>query len=233
MKISDRIFSLAFGKEEAISNDELNAVKLWLINNYDYQTPENIFEAEPGNNFKNRFTRKLKPEVLKDLKAKSQDSFLSSPCEADLSDYGQSDSEIMVKGKIITPSEHIKSLGLNTNCLVLNLKLRKPYYHWVHAPLAGRCEQLFSYEPNQTKCFGGNSITAIKIGVEIILLMIGERKVQCFNTLKAAINAEVENGDPLGYFSYGSQVLLLNYSSKKDLIPKLNSRLFVLDPLIN
>lgn len=233
LRLSDEIYELAFRKGDSISKLELEMIIDWLRKSYDYPANDRVFEIK-GHTFQDWFTRKLKTGELEKLRAARKPCFISSPCEADLINCGPSSDPIKIKKDMhVIPREQFVRLNLDPECQVINFRLRKPHYHWIHSPCEGTVKIIFAFGPGNNDLFGGNSITCISIGNDVTLLMIGERSVQSFQIVDDIDGKKAETGDFIGNFNYGSQVLMLNYNHEHtELMRSLEQRIFILDPLI-
>jgi len=233
LRLSDEIYELAFRKSDNLSAPELKMIINWLRKAYDYPDNDRLFEIN-GHTFQDWFTRKLKTGELEKLRAAHKPCFIASPCEADLINCGPSSNPVKIKKELhVIPREQFIRLNLDPDCQVINFRLRKPHYHWIHSPCAGSIKILFTFEPGNDDLFGGNSITGISIGNDLTILMIGERSVQGFQTIDDIDGKKVATGDFIGNFNYGSQVLMLNYNREHtELMQNPGQRLFILDPLM-
>ena len=190
----------------------INSFIQWVNKLYNYKTPLKWFIPEKFHTLTEFFTRKLIPEKLKNCKEISKPALVCSPAETDLASTGFINNKIYIKNIHTDLEDGLKEIGLKLKeYIFINFKLLRSYYHRAHSPVDGKISQVFDFPSFSTKFFGKNSSAGLQIETEfgtVYMFAIGELSVQAF-TLMVKKGDTIKKGDEIGYFTYGSQILIL------------------------
>jgi phosphatidylserine decarboxylase len=169
------------------------------------------------------FTRKLKKGMRKIDKHHAS---VISPVDAVIQDVGHitPDKTIVVKGKTYSISEMVgndKDLSSYINGTYIIFYLSPRHYHRIHSPISGNVENQWtigrkSYPVNRLGLKYGKDplsknyriITEVKCNhSKIMIVKVGAMFV---NSIELIANThQIEKGEEIAYFSFGSTVILL------------------------
>ncbi|MFD1736659.1 phosphatidylserine decarboxylase [Bacillus salitolerans] len=169
------------------------------------------------------FTRKLKGNVRS---IELGESVLVSPVDAVLEEYGEihEDQTFLVKGKNYFISEmlvHEEKIDKYVGGSFMILYLSPSHYHRIHAPITGRITEQWSlgtssYPVNRLGVKYGKSpftknyrvISEINHnGVHVAVVKVGAMFVNGIELIHKG--EEIKKGEEIGYFSFGSTIILL------------------------
>lgn len=196
------------------------------------------YDGQPYETFIEYFNRWLKKDKLKEIKKVASKYQIIIPCECNIESIGQindTSSIIRLKKESRSTARDLKNLGVDENYFFINTKLFISYYHHVHSPISGKLIRMTPIE-GEDNFFGKNPLWFLEFETAkkpVFLILVGESAVQDFNFLVKK-NDYIEIADNLGYFAWGSQVLLLfdKNSYKGNILIKSRLHYFLGQPII-
>lgn len=195
----------------------------------EYENPREDFEPIYYTEFDDWFLRSLAPETLQRCKTNAEGYPIVSPCQGTIRQEVPSGA-ISLKKSVV----HLDTLlGILNVPSILQISLRKTDYHRIHAPCDGIISSIEVF--NQGELFKESEactiIDIMCVEGTVTLMLIGEWTVQTFVT-NVSVGQSVSKLEELGYFYFGSQVIL-GYSgfSKMLVEPDDKTRVFPGIPL--
>lgn len=236
--VSSTLFDdiLELERRDELPSKLINDFITWLNKLYSYNAPMSWFVPENFTTLTSFFSRKLAPEKLEDCIKMAEPAIVCSPGEGSLVSTGYIDKNIHIKNVYADLETGAKEIGIDIeDYIFINFKLYKSYYHRAHSPVDGKITKIIDLKPFETNFFGKNSTIVLEIETsfgKIYMLIVGELNIQAF-TLTVKKGDNIKKCDELGYFNYGSQIILL---VPKDMEGNNNMRVdrtyFVGSPLI-
>lgn len=171
------------------------------------------YEGQPYETFIEFFNRWLTKVKFEEIKESSSKHAIILPSESNIESIGRlkdTSSILRLKKKAPEVIDDLKELGIEENYAFVNMKLLISYYHHVHAPVSGKIKRMMPIEYDN-HIFGKNTLWFLEFETAkkpVYLLIVGESSIQDFNFLVKK-NDVVNIADDLGYFTWGSQVVLL------------------------
>jgi phosphatidylserine decarboxylase len=171
----------------------------WFYNNYE--------------NFMDFFNRSITQEKFKEIKKEAKKHQIIIPNECNIESIGtlkDTSSIIRLKKDSKSVAKDLQELGVNSNYIFVNMKLLISYYHNIHSPVTGKIKKIIPID-KKLSLFGKNTLWFLEfetIKKPVYFLLVGESAIQDFN-FYVKKNDEIEIGDKLGYFVWGSQTILL------------------------
>jgi phosphatidylserine decarboxylase len=159
------------------------------------------------------FTRRLRPEVLDQLRSGAEGSSVVIPNECVIESVGMvGDTSSILRLKKPAPEalKDLMKLGVPPTHSFVNMKLLTSHYHHVHAPVSGYVRRLLPIHSDYP-LFGRSTLNFCEIESsigQVFMLMVGEAVVQDFRYAVRS-GSKVEQLDPLGCFNWGSQTVLI------------------------
>lgn len=194
-----------------------------------YDVDKSAFVPTTYNNFEDWFLRDLSPETLQSCLIKSQLAHACSPVQGTVRKAVPA-GEMTLKKSVIDVN---KLLGLLEGDRLLQISLQKTDYHYVHSPVDGVITAISLLEKD-TLFPGAESMAIISIQSEyglVKVLCIGEWTVQTF-VPQVQVGMPVLKLDKLGYFYFGSQVIISLPSTLKPIVNlEGKERVFPGDPM--
>lgn len=170
------------------------------------------------------FTRDLRREVKEKLKAQAiSAAMFAMPVECVIESIGlvgDMNSIIRLKKSTEFVNQELLREGIPPDYVFINMKLLTSHYHHVVAPCKGTIKQIMRV-PKEKKIFGNASLTYIVISTgfgDVALMIVGEAVVQDF--VLSITNNTVDMLDDIGYFAWGSQVVMLLPTAMREIIVK-------------
>lgn len=195
--------------------------------NYDFD--REAFIPTKYDKFEDWFLRELSDETLDICLKKAALCDMSSPVQGTVRKFVPSGEMTLKKSVIMTDA----LLDLLQCDKLIQISLKKTDYHHVHSPVNGRIKDILTLEKD--KFFSGSeAMTIITIETQfgdVKVMCIGEWSVQTF-LRHVEIDEYVDKMTPLGFFYFGSQVIVA-FPSCLELIVSLDSkqRVFPGDPI--
>jgi phosphatidylserine decarboxylase len=157
------------------------------------------------------FARSLKPDRMAELVRGCRGKVVI-PAESVIESVGtvQDTSSILrLKKEPSWAQQCLEHLGVPGTAQFINLKLLSSFYHHVHAPCAGKLTQIREVSSTHP-LFGRATLNMATIEGEVRcwLLIVGEAVVQDF-AFAVEEGADLQAGDDLGHFTWGSQVVVI------------------------
>ena len=203
---------LELERRDNLPADLINNFINWVNKLYEYKTPFSWFIPNQFHNLTEFFTRRIVPEKLEDCRKMSSSAIVCSPGEANLVSTGFTNNKIYIKNIYANLTDGLKEIGLKLeDYIFINFKLLRSYYHRAHSPVDGKITKIYQYPSFSTDFFGKNSASGLEIETDfgkVYMFAIGELNVQAF-TLVVKKGDTIKKCDDIGYFTYGSQILLL------------------------
>lgn len=237
-KILDKLKSYRYkeiGKKllNKIINHFLKNDKKTSPTKYTYE--KNWYFGEPYDTFMDFFTRKLTDEKYKEIKKSSENCKMIVPNESWIEAIGDiKDTKKIVRLKKESPDflKEMKKLEIEVSEYhYIDTKLLISYYHRVHMPVKGTIKRMIPIE-QKDEFFGKNSLWILEIETEkspVYVLLVGESAIQDFNFLVEK-NDSLDIFDTIGYYTWGSQTIILyNPSDFDEIQVKENTTVFAGD----
>jgi hypothetical protein len=159
------------------------------------------------------FTRRLHIAALAKIKRAAKGVAIAISNECVIESVGALDdtsSIIRLKQPAERAKQDFADLGVPSDHLFINMKLLTSHYHHIHSPVAGIVRRRTPIHA-QFPMFGRASVNFLEIDADVgrvFLLIIGEAVVQDFD-YAVEEGDRVEMCQPLGNFTWGSQVVML------------------------
>lgn len=177
------------------------------------------------------FTRRISTELLSHIKREALGATVVMPNECvieSIGSVGDTSSILRLKRPAPTALQDLANLGVPSSYSFVNMKLLTSHYHHIHSPMAGRVVRSTAID-SEYPLFGRASINFVEIkNAErtAFLLIIGEAVVQDFE-YAVQVGDDVDMLDPIGNFSWGSQVVMLIPGRASDFSVKRKEYAFV------
>lgn len=191
---------------------------------------EDCYEG-PYTSYQDWFTRSVSADVLSHLKKEAFGSTAVMPNECVIESIGlvgDTSSILRLKKPAPTALQDLVSLGVPSSYSFVNMKLLTSHYHHIHSPISGRVMRSTPIHA-EYPLFGRASLNFVEIKnseQRAFLLIIGEAVVQDFD-YAVKVGDNVNMLDPLGNFSWGSQVVMLIPGQTRDFKVKPKEYAFV------
>jgi len=174
---------------------------------YGYDTPREAFRPLRYKTFDEWFLRELAPHTLAKSRAKAASAHVCCPCQSTVAARVLSGA-ITLKVSVVAVEALLK---LVQGDRLVQFGLRKTDYHRVHSPVDGSVSNVVVHEKDQLFP-GSEAMTIISILAKfgsVRVMCIGEWAVQSFVATGAKVGSDVRKMDELGFFYFGSQVILV------------------------
>ena len=171
-----------------------------------YDVDRQAFVPVKYKTFDDWFLRKLSPDTMSSCVKKSILAEVCSPVQGTVRKKVPA-GEMTLKRSVIEIDD---LLGIMSGNDLVQISLQKTDYHRVHSPVDGKIVEII--EVKKDELFPGSEamvIISIQAQFGIVKVMcIGEWSVQTFMTT-LGVGEEVFKMDELGYFYFGSQVVII------------------------
>ena len=185
---------------------DYNKLAVDISDHYEYETPLMSFVPTTYDTFEDYFLRKLSQNQVEDCQRNCAESIVCAPAEATVDSFTNDDKKIILKNSVVKFADLLLPEGYTP----IHFRLRICDYHWVHSPVDGIVSSVEYYDHNEIS-EGSDSLCLIKIRSqhgEFGVICVGECTVQTFVS-KLRPGTRVNKMDVLGYFYFGSRVVLL------------------------
>lgn len=223
-------------RHKPIDQNILNKAIERFVNLHKYNTPNEWFVGAPYATFMDFFLRKISSDKMADITDEAANFKVVSPCECNIEAIGSfPDTEkiLRLKEPGTDVEKDLATAGIKTEGrYFVSMKLLRSFYHRIHSPCTGKLGER-KFFGKEEKLFGNNSLWTTVIKSEeagdVDLLLVGEMFVQDF-VFDKKIGDNVKIGEEIGYFDWGSQVVMILDHLPDSIIVK--SRHFVGDCVI-
>lgn len=184
-----------------------------------YEFHKDWYIGEPFKSFMDFFTRKLSIKKYKEIDNKASKCSMIIPNESFIEGIGDfKETKKIVRLKKGGPAiiKELKKFDIDvSNYHYIDMKLFVTFYHRVHMPVKGKITKMIPIE-GEDDFFGDNSLWILEIETKkspVYLMVVGESTIQDYKSLKDKGDF-VNIFDTIGYFTWGSQTILLYKDSE-------------------